>query len=80
MEELTLDALKAMEPGMFAKGEGMCKKWVAVRGGIHDWAIYCGPMENSYELIERSGDKLYGDEAIRQLVPCTDEALAWYRL
>lgn len=53
MEKLTLQKLKELPPGIFAKGEildgptgcnvantGKMMRWVAVRGDIHDWAIY----------------------------------------
>lgn len=40
---LTLQMLKDMPMGtIFAQGNDEGTKWVAVRGGIHDWAIYCG--------------------------------------
>ena len=58
MEELTLQKLKDMTPGIFAQGEtidsseganmantGKKIKWVAVRGIIHDWDFY---TDNSY--------------------------------
>ena len=92
MEELTLEMLKEMRPGTFAKGEivdcpdginmtnsGKLLRWVAVRGGIHDWAIYCLFADNSYEEIRRVGDKIHNPKHIRKLVPCTDEAFKMYR-
>lgn len=60
--------------------------WVAVRGQIHDWAIYA---QNPHYLeaegvwsqsrVRDMGDKVYGVENIRKLVPCSDEALKMYR-
>lgn len=113
--ELTLDALKAMEPHtIFASGEGLIEhpwfndatvtlepdgrstrvRWVAVRGGIHDWAIYhsldanfvSAPylddpchLEVDDARIARHGAKVHSERTIRAWVPCTDEALGWYR-
>jgi hypothetical protein len=69
-------------------------KFVATRGEIHDWAIYHSLSSNfdkssylsSYDhlyldwgTIYRSGTKLQNKETIKQLVPCNDEALKWYR-
>ena len=69
-------------------------KWIAIRGGIHDWAIYhsldanleparyldgISHLEASWEMIERGGAKLHDRETIKKLVPCTDEALEMYR-
>jgi len=90
---LTLDQLEAMEPahsfahgempdtedGLFMTGSGKMLKWVAVRGGNNDWAIYCHFAESTYEWIGENGDKVYMKEHIRKLVPCTDEAYARYR-
>ena len=50
-KNLTIKQLKAMKSGIFAKGETSVEdywdaskemqiRWVAIRGGIHDWAIY----------------------------------------
>lgn len=69
-------------------------KWVAIRGGIHDWAIYHSMdanivyadyfddpehLEASNELISRAGAKLHNEKYIKELVPCTDKAFAMYR-
>lgn len=90
---LTVEKLKAMQPEtIFASGEfldndlginfqgtGKQLKWVAVRGGIHDWAIYCHYAEYPNDYIARSGDKIHNLESVKQLVACDEESLAWYR-
>jgi len=93
--KLTLEQLKKMKPGIFAQGEtidspkganmantGRVIKWVAVRGGIHDWAIYAdNPYypQFSFEKVRDSGDKLHNREIVKRLVPCDNEALGMYR-
>lgn len=69
-------------------------KWVAVRGGIHDWAIYHSldanlekadfldgekHLEASWEKIYNQGAKLHDQGVIKSFVPCDDEAFAMYR-
>lgn len=90
---LTLQQLKDMEPDtIFATGEttdgydavnmygrGQELRWVATRGGIHDWAIYIAPKDWDQLRIQRMGDKVHNRESIKKLVPCDDEALAMYR-
>lgn len=97
---LTIEKLKSMEPKkIFAhghtyitnfSGDSTWTKWVAIRGGIHDWAIYISystnlGMEHEKHLsadwmsIAQYGDKLCDDDKIRELVPCTDEAFEKYR-
>lgn len=93
MGKLTLEQLKRVEPHtILAKGEivdspdginmtnsGKLLRWIAVRGIIHDWAIYCHWADRSYEWIMRSGDKVYSKGNIKRVVPCTDEAFEMYR-
>lgn len=94
MEELTVDQLKAMQPGVFAKGEianstdgiymtderrGDTLVWVAKRGGMHDWAIYAAWKEQGYGFALSNGQKIATEKYIRKLVPCTDEAFKLYR-
>ena len=84
------DARKFLEDD----GRSTKVKWVAVRGGIHDWSIYHSMHSNictadyfdcachlvaSDEFIARAGAKLYEESRIREMVECTDEALAMYR-
>ena len=84
---LTLEKLKAMESNtIFASGvtddSRLYKdpvRWVAVRGGIWDWAIYYHTPEHTEYYIKRSGDKCYIDVVIKELVHCDDEAFAMYR-
>lgn len=90
---LTLKKLKEMKPStIFLKGEtidspdginimntGKQLRWVACRGGIHDWAVYCHLAENDWDYIKRSGDKVHDEKNIKKLVECDDEAFAMYR-
>jgi len=101
---LTIEKLKAMEPntifahgtfsdtpeGIYVMGSGLTLTWVAVRGGIHDWAIYYGRPHivdflgttrapTSLEDIARNGDKLTVEKYIKILVPCDNKAFEMYR-
>jgi hypothetical protein len=90
---LTLQQLKDMKPDtIFATGEttdnsdgtnmtgsGQALRWVATRGGIHDWAIYIHRADWSKEDIKQMGDKVHNRDTVKKLVPCDDEALGMYR-
>lgn len=96
-KKLTLTQLKDMYPHkIFASGHeidspeginiadtGQRLKWIAVRGRIHDWAIYAMPEipeeEIPEEVIHERGGKVMGKENINKLVPSTDEAFKMYR-
>lgn len=89
---ITIADLKAMPPNtIFAQGEaidgplginimgsGKMLRWVAVRGGIWDWAIYAG-WTMPYEQVAKTGDKVHDMATIRRLVPCDKEAQEMYR-
>ncbi len=94
-EELTVDDLKSMNPGVFA--QGTCKNipddifmvnsrigdnmlWVAVRGIYHDWAIYIHWEENGIEYVKDFGDKVTNYNYIKRLVLATKDALNLYRI
>ena len=92
MDKLTLKQLKKMQPGIFASGtvsdnptginitnSGKLLRWVAVRGQIHDWAIYCYWADASEEYVKDHGDKVYSEKNIKKLVPCSDKAFEMYR-
>ena len=83
---LTLDNLKELLPGVFTRGithnQYLARipiKWVAVRGGIHDWTIYYHNAKHDYDYIKRHGDKMTSEAIIKQLVPCDDKAYNMYR-
>lgn len=90
---LTLQQLKDMEPGtIFATGittddtnganitgSGRNLRWVATRGGIHDWAIYIQSEDWPESEVKRMGDKVHNENTVRALVPCDDEAMEMYR-
>jgi len=67
------------EPGgLYMANTGAVLTWVAVKGGIDDWAIYTHLWQD-LEEVARSGDKVTFEGNIRSLVPCTDEVFALYR-
>lgn len=92
-QQLTLKQLKAMEPdtifatgtmvdsptGLHMAGTGKKLRWVAVRGGIHDWAIYAHFHTYDENWVRLHGDKVTYEKHIRKLVNCTDEAFGMYR-
>lgn len=95
MDKLTLEQLKAMKPGVFAKGivenspKGIYMTdsrigenlcWVAKRGGYHDWTIYLAWEEQGYGFALRQGQKITNEANIKKLVSCTDEAFSYYRM
>lgn len=84
MKKLTLQQLKDMEPSTrFASGEflydGLFKKWLAVRGGIWDWAIYYGEPYKDLDWITSWGTKLHDMSKVKELVDCNEKALGMYR-
>ncbi len=90
---LTVKRLKAMDPGeKFATGTiidnpmginiantGEMLRWVAVRGGIHDWAIYVGKEALPVDSVASYGDKIRNEASIKKLVEADEEALEMYR-
>ena len=90
---LSLKDLKEMQPdqviatgiandnpdGLFIANTNRQLRWVAVRGYIHDWCIYCYFADKDVEWIKRRGDKVCDEKHIKGLVPCDDEAFKMYR-
>ena len=65
--------------GLNMSNSGKKLRWVAVRGGIYDWAIYAHFAIHSETYVRQQGDKVYGEHHIKRLVFCDDEAFALYR-
>lgn len=95
VQELSIQLLKDMSPmTVFAQGittndpdgtymtasrRGEDLKWIAVRGGYHDWAIYIGwANEKTVNTLIQNGDKVTGEGNIRKLVRCSDGAYDMY--
>jgi hypothetical protein len=88
-KELTLEDLRTMPANhIFDYGyEPALGVWVAVRGGIPDWAVYhnkqkflslhdAAPVD--LQEVADHGNKVWEGEAIR-LTGADKEAAAWYR-
>ena len=54
-------------------------RWVACRGGYHDWAIYIQSSAWPIDEVKTSGDKVRAEAHIKKLVPCDGEAFNMYR-
>lgn len=82
MPEQTVFATGTMldvEGGLFMSNTKKELRWVAVRGRVHDWTIYCHFADHDVEWIKNHGDKVCFDSHIRKLVECDDEAFGMYR-
>jgi|AntRauTorckE6833_2_1112554.scaffolds.fasta_scaffold91129_1 hypothetical protein len=83
---LTIESLKGMSPNkVFSFGQssdldyfGHEFKWVAVRGGIHDWAMYYHHIDKDYDFIARCGDKVPQHIACK-LIEASEDAANMYR-
>jgi hypothetical protein len=84
---LDLNMLKSMPPDtVFAQGHGVIEgltsspvSWIAIRGDIHDWAIYYHLYPASISLIMMHGEKVSMESNVRLLVPCDEESFKMYR-
>lgn len=56
-------------------------RWVACRGYIHDWCIYCYYEDEGWTLeqIHDNGEKITDENNIKKLIDCDDEAFKMYR-
>ena len=94
MEKLTFDEFKKLEHGkVFATGilpnssEGILVtnnggklRWVAVKEGIEDWAVYFyWAKDSSIDFVKNHGNKVTTEEYIRRCVPCSNEVFDLYR-
>ena len=67
------------DEGINMCNSGRMLRWVAVRGGMWDWTIYCHWDDRSESFIKDYGEKVHYSDTIRRLVDCDDEAFKMYR-
>jgi len=67
------------ELGLFMANTGKELRWVAVKGGNNDWAIYCHFADRDAGWIKRQGDKVCMERHIKMCMPCDDEVFKRYR-
>jgi hypothetical protein len=65
--------------GLFMSDSGGELFWIAKKGFVNDWAIYCHWSWHTEEYILSNGDKIMSEEHIRKCVPCDDEVFKSYR-
>ena len=65
--------------GLFMTDTGGFLRWVAVKGRIDDWSVYCHWDDKPPSWIEQHGDKVCSEKHIKMCVPCDDEVFKLYR-
>jgi hypothetical protein len=65
--------------GIFMTRDGGNLRWVAKKGVINDWSIYCYWEDKSINWITINGDKLYSEQYIKKCINCSEEVLKLYR-
>ena len=64
--------------GVNITGINQLLKFVALRGGVFDWAVYVGRVDDSFECVASFGSKISRPSALC-LVDVSDEAKELYR-
>lgn len=54
-------------------------RWIAVKGGGEDWALYYHHSYHPLDYVRTNGDKAFTESVIRKLVPCDEEVIKRYR-
>lgn len=54
--------------------------WVAKKGNANDWCIYAHWLGKGFNFVLTNGDKVRDENNILNVVPCTDDVLARYRM
>lgn len=92
---ITLEEFKQIPAGsILAKGElensprgiymtdtrvGDMLKWVAKKGQVDDWAVYCHWSESGYDFVLTNGDKIFDKANIMKCLQVDDEVMKLYR-
>lgn len=64
--------------GLNIMGTGKSICWVAVKGKINDWAMYCG-WSNNIEHLMQFGDKVLDKTNITNVLKVDEQVLNCYR-
>lgn len=70
---------RAPVAGLFDATTERKVRWVAVKGDVNDWAIYCHGADKSEEWIKENGAKITDKKKIREIISCDDKMFASYR-
>jgi len=65
--------------GIYMTNSGGTLRWVAKKGRVNDWCVYCHWSHYSFEYVEQSGDKVMTKEYIQRCIPCSEEVFKLYR-
>ncbi|KKL81414.1 hypothetical protein LCGC14_1995000 [marine sediment metagenome] len=65
--------------GLNMTGSGKTLHWVAKRGAIGDWCVYCHWSSHDFVYILSQGDKVINRENIENILDIDDEVWARYR-
>lgn len=80
---VTAKDVEQRQPGSIL-AEGLCPqrgqvmRYVAIRGGACDWAVYVGPQDWTREQVQQNGDKVF-PESREFPVRASKDAVALYR-
>jgi len=58
--------------------EGLLYRWVAVKGTVDDWAVYCDYTCRTDEFIKHLGNKV-PEASVRNIIRVSDELFERYR-
>ena len=67
------------EEGLHMANTGRLLVWVAVKGSVEDWTIYCHFIESGYNFARTNGDKVYDKRNILKCIQADEETLNSYR-
>lgn len=64
--------------GVFMTREGGHLKFVAVKWAEDSWGLYIGRTWNDEESIRDGGDFIHARNYVKNILPCSDEIMAFY--
>ena len=67
------------DDGIHIDGTKQKLKWIAKKGAVNDWSIYCHSAKLPDIEILKNGFKVRHPDEIQKLLPCTKDVLTRYR-